>query len=465
MKHRTAIKETSPRYPPMLHQNSAGREAVAVAPPAYGIDVVDRPPTLQPKLTIGPVNDRYEREADRVADQIASGTIQTKCADCAEEERLQRQAEPGISFLNGGFAGSIAAPPAISQQLQRQDAAGTPLPENSRAEMEAVFGTGFNNVRVHTGEPAIQMNRALHARAFTHDSGIYFNRGEYNPGSPRGKHLLAHELTHVVQQRGAGAPRPLPANYIQRAATIDIVGQDFIGPLTTRQRRAALSCPIRLNGLRIGNLHSMGLFYHRSRTGIRAAPAATDNGVGTALHFISDGPQPTCDEFKIIQIITTTHPAAGRDGAGYVDNNNTNTPFYGDVFASGEGEHTISVAGDFQDEGETVDTTHSIYDTPYRGTAGQTKTIQWEAEACVTCVKNSDPDIVLGGVSYGFRIPYNKSSSSFGTIEGIGPSCRMVPSSNFVRVLQTDPTVAGYEFEVELGPGDFPLPNREIRYA
>ena len=80
-------------------------------------------------------------------------------------------------------------------------------------------------------------------------------------------------------------------------------------------------------------------------------------------------------------------------------------------------------------------------------------------------MKNSGPDLVLGGVSYGFRIPYDSSHHSFGTIEGIGPSCRAVPSSNFVRVLQTDPTIKGYDFEAELGPGDFPLPNKETRYA
>jgi hypothetical protein len=207
----------------------------------------------------------------------------------------------------------------------------------------------------------------------------------------------------------------------------------------------------------------MGLFYHRSRTGLRTAPGATDNGVGTSLHFMSDGPQPGCDSFKIIQVITTTHPAAGRDGSGYVDNGGQNTPFYGDVYLSGTGEHAIPAG--YPDAGERVETTHSIYDRPYRSTAGETSAIRWEAEACVTCVTNSGPDHVLGGVSYGFRIPYDSSSSSFGTIEGIGTSCQMVPSSNFVRVLETDPTITGYDFDVELGPGDFPLPNEETRYA
>ena len=311
MKYISSSQKTNYRIQHSPQQNSAGPDAVAIAPPAYGIDVVDQPATLQPKLTIGPVNDKYEQEADRMADQVANGTIQAKCAGYEQEERLQRRAEPGISFLSGGFAGSIAAPAAISQQLQGQRAAGVPLPATTRAEMEGVFGAGFSNVRVHTGAPAIQMNRTLNARAFTHDSGIYFNQGEYNPASRRGRRLLAHELAHVVQQRGAPAqtPRPMPADFIQRAPTISIVDENFIGPLTSKQRRAALSCPIRHNGVKVGTLHSIGLFYHQSRTGLRTTPGASDNGVGTELHFISNGPQPGCDAFKTVQVITTTHPA------------------------------------------------------------------------------------------------------------------------------------------------------------
>ena len=62
------------------------------------------------------------------------------------------------------------------------------------------MGHNFENVRVHTGAEAVQMNRDVQARAFTHRNDIYFNQGNYSPGSTDGKRLLAHELTHVVQQ-------------------------------------------------------------------------------------------------------------------------------------------------------------------------------------------------------------------------------------------------------------------------
>ena len=72
-----------------------------------------------------------------------------------------------------------------------------------RSEMEESFGRDLSQVRIHTGGDSVQMNQNLQARAFTHKNDIYFNSGEYNPSSSSGKFLLAHELTHTVQQ-GAG---------------------------------------------------------------------------------------------------------------------------------------------------------------------------------------------------------------------------------------------------------------------
>ncbi|HKJ78228.1 MAG TPA: DUF4157 domain-containing protein, partial [Prolixibacteraceae bacterium] len=72
-------------------------------------------------------------------------------------------------------------------------------------EMESVFGTDFSHVNIHTGARAVQMSRQLSAQAFAHGNNIYFNQGKYNPRSRPGKHLLAHELTHTLQQN-SGAP-------------------------------------------------------------------------------------------------------------------------------------------------------------------------------------------------------------------------------------------------------------------
>jgi hypothetical protein len=84
--------------------------------------------------------------------------------------------------------------------------------------MESRFGTDFSNVKIHTGDDAVQMSRALGAQAFTVGSDIYFNSGKYNPSSESGKHLLAHELTHTVQQVAPVIQRVMAAIDINAAA-------------------------------------------------------------------------------------------------------------------------------------------------------------------------------------------------------------------------------------------------------
>ena len=168
---------------------------------------------VQPKLTIGQPNDLYEKEADAMADQvvqrlsspeaiqtkyIASASsilpfIQAKCAGCEEEEKVQRKGEG-----SGGLAS-----PTIESQLNTSKGSGNALPDNTRQQMETSFGADFSGVKVHTGSSAIQMSKNLNAQAFTQGADIYFNEGKYNINSKSGQHLLAHELTHVVQQGSA----------------------------------------------------------------------------------------------------------------------------------------------------------------------------------------------------------------------------------------------------------------------
>ena len=71
--------------------------------------------------------------------------------------------------------------------------------------MESAFGADFSGVRIHAGSAAAGLSRDIQAHAFTHGSDIYFNHGQYDPHTDGGRRLLAHELTHVVQQRGASS--------------------------------------------------------------------------------------------------------------------------------------------------------------------------------------------------------------------------------------------------------------------
>jgi Domain of unknown function (DUF4157) len=168
---------------------------------------------IQPKLTVGKVDDPYEREADRVADQVmrmpaprsdghglsiapvTSNQPQRACDQCEEEdEKLQRK--------ESGSAAEVpaTAPPIVHQTLSSP---GQPIDAATRAYFEPRFGHSFADVRLHTGEEADVAARGLNARAFTVGNQIAFAAGQYTPHSEIGSRLLAHELTHVLQQHGA----------------------------------------------------------------------------------------------------------------------------------------------------------------------------------------------------------------------------------------------------------------------
>lgn len=110
-----------------------------------------------------------------------------------EEQEEQIQTKP---------LGSAAVAPSTETQIKSSSGGGNKLDAATRTEMESGFGADFSQVNIHTGSQAVQMNKELGAQAFTHGKDIYFNEGKYNPNSKEGKHLLAHELTHTIQQKG-----------------------------------------------------------------------------------------------------------------------------------------------------------------------------------------------------------------------------------------------------------------------
>jgi hypothetical protein len=166
------------------------------------------PSFIQPKLTINEPGDKYEQEADAMADRVmrmSAPTVQRKCTACEEEEKVQRekteeekpvQTMPLMRKAEGGYTAS----PQLTSQLTSSKGGGSPLPGQTLASMNQAFGADFSKVRIHTGSQAAEMSQGIQAKAFTHGSDIYFNRGQYSPESSEGKRLLGHELTHVVQQ-------------------------------------------------------------------------------------------------------------------------------------------------------------------------------------------------------------------------------------------------------------------------
>jgi len=215
---------------------------------------------LQAKLKLGPAGDAYEQEADRVAkevvhasrqpevqrngvdedelqakpladrisqvrrDYLATAGVQREGMD--EEEELQAKrtfaaASPTTNVQradmdeeelqakpNHGLEGG-EVDDGVARSIQSAKGSGQPLHDGVRRSMERGFGADFSGVRIHTGGDADTLNRSLNARAFTTGSDIFFGKGQYNPGSSGGQELIAHELTHTVQQGAAGVRRDI----------------------------------------------------------------------------------------------------------------------------------------------------------------------------------------------------------------------------------------------------------------
>ncbi len=184
----------------------------------------DKRPFIQAKLTLGPAGDKYEQEADSIAKQVIGNlnSSQPQVVQRQEEEEMmakpiqrqeeeemqlkpisaiQRQEEEELMAKVGGDALAGGPVPAdIESEIQSARGGGQPMADGVRGLMEQAFGADFGGVRVHTGSQSDGLNQSIQARAFTTGQDIFFRSGEYSPGSASGQELLAHELTHVVQQ-------------------------------------------------------------------------------------------------------------------------------------------------------------------------------------------------------------------------------------------------------------------------
>ena len=123
-----------------------------------------------------------------------------------EELQMQEEEEEPIQMKPGHDSPQVGE--VLSRSIRNATGKGQPLPKDTREKMSHSFGVDFSHVKIHNNGDSAQMNRQLGAQAFTHGSDIFFNAGKFNPETTAGKKLLAHELTHVVQQqKNHAAPR------------------------------------------------------------------------------------------------------------------------------------------------------------------------------------------------------------------------------------------------------------------
>ncbi|MEH2263552.1 eCIS core domain-containing protein [Nostoc sp.] len=156
-----------------------------------------------------------EDEEELQMKSLDISTLQREALPEDEEElqmkpMVQRQAEAGM-----------AAAPDLEASINQAKSGGQSMADNIREPMEQAFGADFSGVKVHTDGQSDQLNQSIQARAFTTGQDVFFRQGEYNPGSRGGQELLAHELTHVVQQNGGAVQRKaMPKEYLQAKSTL-----------------------------------------------------------------------------------------------------------------------------------------------------------------------------------------------------------------------------------------------------
>ncbi|MCG8306787.1 MAG: DUF4157 domain-containing protein [Cytophagales bacterium] len=142
--------------------------------------------------------DVREKEDDETEDDAPENDI------IQPNARSEAPEDPRVRSVSGRLQHSHGS---IESQLDRSKGHGSPLPKEARSQMESGFGRDFSGVKIHTDSQAVQMNRTLGAQAFTHGNDIYFNEGKFDTASDEGQHLLAHELTHTIQQGASIRPK------------------------------------------------------------------------------------------------------------------------------------------------------------------------------------------------------------------------------------------------------------------
>ncbi|MBS1744754.1 MAG: DUF4157 domain-containing protein [Bacteroidetes bacterium] len=199
--------------------------------------VINAKPLVQPKIKIHSANDHFEKEADHVADKVVDNqpatSIKITATASAATQRKNinsdnyiTQTKTNNQGLNHTLQGGDSIPPMpdiqtnhpLTSVLSNQNTRGSPLPATARRQMENSMDADFSKVRIHTGQESHEANASIQARAFTHGNNIYFANGQFNPNSKAGQHLLAHELTHTIQQ-GASARTNSSLITLQRSET------------------------------------------------------------------------------------------------------------------------------------------------------------------------------------------------------------------------------------------------------
>ncbi len=273
---------------------------------------------VQAKLTIGEPGDKYEQEADRVASQVVKQINSPEAAQSTQGQSVQRQEEPveelqrqpSISDLQRSplpLEVQREAMPAEEELqaksiLQRREAiaggeatndldtainsargGGQPLDAGLQRSMGQAMGADFSGVKVHTDAQSDELNQSIQAKAFTTGQDVFFRQGEYNPGSRGGQELIAHELTHVVQQSiQAKSKKANSVGIVQRVPIIQRVLVDNAGnPMSLQEINQLIAqYPERTNDIQEAANNRNSFTANTPRSGLRINPYAPPSRTG-----------------------------------------------------------------------------------------------------------------------------------------------------------------------------------------
>lgn len=174
---------------------------------------------LQTKLAVGARDDSLEREADRIADTVRGSVSAAELVNAGRAAGSGLVARPVPPITTGTVrptAGGGEAPAIVRDVVSSP---GRPLDPATRAELEPRFGHDFGKVRVHTDDAAARSAHEVDAHAYTVGHHVVFGAGRYAPQNAEGRHLLAHELIHVVQQAGEANPRKVQRGSLKGPST------------------------------------------------------------------------------------------------------------------------------------------------------------------------------------------------------------------------------------------------------
>jgi hypothetical protein len=253
---------------------------------------------------------------------------------------------PGRTGVQRRGGGGFEAGSRLESRLATDKGGGSPLPDDVRAFMEPRFGADFGGVRVHTGGEAVQLTQDLKAQAFTHGQDIYLGAGRYDPGSAAGKRLLAHELTHVVQQTGGQVQRKTEGHVQVSAAPANALQR-----LMTRKQLEARGGKVSKRARILGRIRHMGRStYHKILMGLESyskllKKEAKEQGKGQKPNY-------SAQKIKILQKLwdNATKWLGSHESPG-----KRNTALKGLLKEIGVEMTTVSIAAQPEDIAKTMD--------------------------------------------------------------------------------------------------------------